>query len=459
MPTATEILTTTMPTTTGKQTTMVTTTKAPTTTVPTISETTSKPTSSPIASTVVQANQCGNGVRAYCCNNDALKGGEVNCSGMGQSSICDTTIVCCNADHSIQVCVGNIIINQPTVTKTKIQTPPESSPTGKIPTSPEGPTTGKAPTSPEVPTTGKTSPGPIASVVTQTNQCGNGVTSYCCNNEAVQGGHVSCNAMELSSICDTTIVCCNAEHSIQACVGNIMAQQPTIPGSPICKTATETNTVTATVTSTVKGPAPTVTVRTTVTEVVTTTIGPGPKNHTPTATMAPTGTTPTGMEHPTTTTATTSSCPTNLSGNYEYPHLIVPINSAQPNKAYGTSYSGTVSNTISTIFNFDIPYSDFGKTCSLIFLFPNQSDLRTSSYKFSGNGKIEVAELRSPATESTTHNNAPKVAKDLGAFDITPGNSYLISTFACPAGHRVGFETSNAGTTYLDYFQDYNPAP
>ncbi|KAJ5493073.1 hypothetical protein N7539_001819 [Penicillium diatomitis] len=153
-------------------------------------------------------------------------------------------------------------------------------------------------------------------------------------------------------------------------------------------------------------------------------------------------------------------CPTTLTaGNYEFPHLIVPVNSASPNTEYGTSFNGKVTSTISSIFNFDIPSSDSGKTCSLVFLFPNKSDLQTSSYTFSGDGKIDIAALSAAANTHTTYSNAPSVSKDLGTITISPGNSYVVSTFACPAGERVAYEMKNAGSTNLDYFQDYNPAP
>lgn len=181
----------------------------------------------------------------------------------------------------------------------------------------------------------------------------------------------------------------------------------------------------------------------------------------PTTHPAPPPTHPTTTMQPTTTKPqpTSSSCPTDLSGNYEFPHLMVPIDSSHPNKAAGTSYFGTVSDTVSTIFDFDIPAKDSGKTCSLIFLFPKQSDLQTSSYTFKGDGKIDVAKLKSPATDKTTYDNAPGVAQDYGTTTIAPGSSYLIATFDCPANQRIGFEVSNAGSTDLHYFQDYNPSP
>jgi hypothetical protein len=125
----------------------------------------------------------------------------------------------------------------------------------------------------------------------------------------------------------------------------------------------------------------------------------------------------------------------------------------------GTSFNGTVSSTVSTIFNFDIPASDAGRTCSLVFLFPKQEDLETSAFSFSGDGKVSFGAVSEPATQSTTFNNAPTISQNLGDFTIAPGNSYAISTFECPAGQTVGYEITNAGSTSFEFFEDYNPSP
>lgn len=156
-----------------------------------------------------------------------------------------------------------------------------------------------------------------------------------------------------------------------------------------------------------------------------------------------------------------ASCPidSDLSGDYEFPHLIIPVDSSAPNKAPGTALNGTVTDTVSTIFNFDIPKSDAGKTCNLVFLFPEQHELETSAFSFGGNGKIDFAKLSGDATQSTCYSNRPEVAKDYGVTKVSPGNSYLITTFSCPAGETVSFQMSDAGTTELEYFQDYNPKP
>ncbi|KAL4962083.1 ubiquitin 3 binding protein But2 C-terminal domain-containing protein [Aspergillus stella-maris] len=169
--------------------------------------------------------------------------------------------------------------------------------------------------------------------------------------------------------------------------------------------------------------------------------------------------TPTGPSGGGQTPTPSGSCPTDLSGNYEYPHLIIPVDSSSPDNAPGSSFNGTVTSTVSTIFNFDIPQSDAGKTCSLVFLFPKKEDLETSSYSFSGDGQVSFAALESPAEMSTSYSNAPAVSQKFGDFTVSPGNSYTISSFECPAGSAIGVEMSNAGSTELDFFEDYNPSP
>jgi len=135
------------------------------------------------------------------------------------------------------------------------------------------------------------------------------------------------------------------------------------------------------------------------------------------------------------------------------------VSKSSPNNAYGTSYNGEVTSDVSSIFNFDIPESYSSELCTLVFLFPTQSQLVTSSYTFSGSGAIDFAQLSSPATQATDYANAPSVTQDLGTFTVAPGNSYSISTFSCPAGQTIAFEISTEDSTSLTYFQDYNPSP
>ena len=78
--------------------------------------------------------------------------------------------------------------------------------------------------------------------------------------------------------------------------------------------------------------------------------------------------------------STTSSCPASLSGRFQFPHLIIPVDRDHPNVAQGIEYSAHVSPAISSLFSFDIPPAYRGLTCSLVFHFPTWDSLQTSNY-------------------------------------------------------------------------------
>jgi len=158
--------------------------------------------------------------------------------------------------------------------------------------------------------------------------------------------------------------------------------------------------------------------------------------------------------------ASSTSCPVNLSGTWEYPHFIIPVSKSNPAKAYGTSYNGTLTTDISTTFTFDLPTSYEGKTCSLIFLLPQLSQLETSSYSLSGNGSLDIYELGSAVDPSVTYSSLPTGTKIGSVPCVEAGNSWLISSHTCAAGSRISFEFVVAsGDLALVYFQDYNPSP
>jgi hypothetical protein len=176
----------------------------------------------------------------------------------------------------------------------------------------------------------------------------------------------------------------------------------------------------------------------------------------PTATPAPQQPTST---QPAPAPAHPTACPADLNGSYEYPHLIVPVSSSSPDKAYGTSYNGKVDKTTCSIFNFDIPYSYAGKQCTAIFLFPEQKDLVTSSYTISGSGQCSFSKLSKAADEKTTYANMPSKEAELAKLTVAPGNSYVIASGDCAAGQKISYEMCSGGDFALDYFQDYNPSP
>ncbi|KAI7469061.1 hypothetical protein KC351_g13314 [Hortaea werneckii] len=153
-------------------------------------------------------------------------------------------------------------------------------------------------------------------------------------------------------------------------------------------------------------------------------------------------------------------CATTLNeGSYETPHLIVPVNKDSPDESYGTSYFGQVNSTTSSIFNFDIPYSYEGKTCSVVFLFPNKEDLETANYDYAGSGSMSCDKLESAATEQTTYNSVPKVSSHLNDLELGSGNSYVVSTGSCEAGQKVSYQLSSEDGMALNFFEDWNPSP
>ncbi|KAK0346555.1 hypothetical protein LTR91_019030 [Friedmanniomyces endolithicus] len=153
-----------------------------------------------------------------------------------------------------------------------------------------------------------------------------------------------------------------------------------------------------------------------------------------------------------------STCPANLIGtNFEFPHLIVHVDEKHQDKALGNSLNGLAAGTKSSIFNFDIPAADAGKTCSLKFLLPAEGTMETSNYKLSGNGSFEFAILQAPATKDTTYETMPKVHEYLNDFELVPGNAYTVSSYPCPAGETVGIWMYATGDAKLEYFQDFNP--
>jgi len=93
-------------------------------------------------------------------------------------------------------------------------------------------------------------------------------------------------------------------------------------------------------------------------------------------------------------------------------------------------------------------------------LFPEKKDLETSDYTYSKTGGISFDELKAPATADTTYANAPASAIHLSTIDqLTPGNSYVVTSHACGAGERIAFEASSVGGLDLTYFEDWNPSP
>ncbi|KAH7039518.1 ubiquitin 3 binding protein But2 C-terminal domain-containing protein [Macrophomina phaseolina] len=154
-------------------------------------------------------------------------------------------------------------------------------------------------------------------------------------------------------------------------------------------------------------------------------------------------------------------CPTDLAGDYQYPHLIVPVNASTPSTAYGTQYNGAISTTpqVCSLFNFDIPSDWSGSTCSSIFLLPQKAELETSDYTLAGTGEAVFKSLKEAASESTSWENKPQVEAELGAWGIESGTRFVVKSGECEAGKTAAVEVCAQGGLALEWFQDWNPSP
>lgn len=152
-------------------------------------------------------------------------------------------------------------------------------------------------------------------------------------------------------------------------------------------------------------------------------------------------------------------CRADLTEGHTRPHMIIPISSSNPHTPHGITENGRVSRSdIQTIFNFDIPASSTDKICSLVFLFPRQDQLITSSFMINGDGNVGFTSLAGVVDQETTYNNTPEVARDLGVLNLSPGNSYTVATFDCPAGTTQSYAMSAPGTDF-HYSQSYSHKP
>lgn len=167
------------------------------------------------------------------------------------------------------------------------------------------------------------------------------------------------------------------------------------------------------------------------------------------------------VQQPSATPSGTGNCPRDLPNmdSYLKPRLIIPVDSNNPDTAYGTQYNAYIGNGNITIFDFDIPQSYKGKQCELVFTFPTQAQLETSFVSESGNGGVEFKQLKEAADEKTTFNTQPGVTKSFGEKGVSTGNAYSITTGDCAVGQTISYELTATGDKTIEFFQDYNPCP
>ncbi|KAF7523356.1 hypothetical protein G7054_g11811 [Neopestalotiopsis clavispora] len=195
------------------------------------------------------------------------------------------------------------------------------------------------------------------------------------------------------------------------------------------------------------------------------TTGPDSTPSIPTPTIPDSGTGPS----PTPLAPPAKDCSADLSSAYHSPSLMIPIDRAHPDKAYGPTLYGQISPNASTIFDFDIPASDAGRSCKVFFSMPPQSVLQSAQaggYYFTGDGSVLFSRMGTLATSGTTYNDVALghiERRDLGALVVSPGNNYVIETFDCASAIGTGVSYMLAEPvgrdTCLVYYQEGSPVP
>lgn len=152
---------------------------------------------------------------------------------------------------------------------------------------------------------------------------------------------------------------------------------------------------------------------------------------------------------------TPTSVPTGLHGPFEAPHLIVPIDKADPSKVVGNGYTALLSPTVSTVFVYDVRPEFQGRVCNLVFFMPPALPFgEFSPAKNRAPGGILVSRLRSRV--ASPHISADSVggSTPVGTVpSIQPDNQYVVSSMPCEGGQRVAYQIDSTGGLAMDFFQ------
>jgi glucan endo-1,3-beta-D-glucosidase len=150
--------------------------------------------------------------------------------------------------------------------------------------------------------------------------------------------------------------------------------------------------------------------------------------------------------------------PRGLTPPFVAPNLIVPIDSSDPNKVIGNSYTAQLSSTRSTLFVFDVPPSS-AKTCNLVFALPATFDSTyTSPMQINSPGGISITRLDRQTTIKTSANSAAG-GNFVGALPLLqPGNKYLVASAPCEAGQQVSYKAESLNGLDFSFFQMTSPA-
>ena len=150
--------------------------------------------------------------------------------------------------------------------------------------------------------------------------------------------------------------------------------------------------------------------------------------------------------------------PHSLPEPFEAPHLIVPIDRANPTKVIGNGYTAQLSPIISTVFVYDVSPAHQGNTCTLVFLMPPAFEYSEfAPVKTRAPGGISVSRLNNQVSAEVSASNVGDSSPVGGVALIQPGYQYNIASAPCEAGQSVGYQVDSLYGLDMDWFQMTNP--
>lgn len=154
-----------------------------------------------------------------------------------------------------------------------------------------------------------------------------------------------------------------------------------------------------------------------------------------------------------------TSVPVGLRGSFEAPHLIIPIDQANPANIVGNGFTAQLSPTISTVFVFDVRSEHQGKLCNLVFFMPPPFPVdEWAPVKIRTPGGIAVARLDNTVTTPQISANSVGSSTPVGTVSsIQSANQYTISSMPCEAGQRTAYQVDSVGGLTMDFFQMTSP--
>jgi hypothetical protein len=143
----------------------------------------------------------------------------------------------------------------------------------------------------------------------------------------------------------------------------------------------------------------------------------------------------------------------------DFPHLIVPLDSSNPTKAFGTQKGGLVGYGVSTEISFDVRADIPANICRLNFHL-NTNPAKNAPWALSGATPFEITVSRLQPTinkDKDTWNFHPKVNEYVATFAVSRDGSVSVQDgwFECPKGDVAQFmlSTSAGRGSSLSWFE------